>query len=148
MLEILNLNKTYTNGTQAVKDVNLTLEKGMFGLLGPNGAGKSPLMRTIATLQQADTGSIVFDGIDVFNDPEQLRKHLGYLPQDFGVYPKVSAEMMLRHMGWTEAADLILNAMSKTIQNKTVTYDLERLIDDATLLSCSEFGEALKNSIN
>ena len=60
----------------------------------------------------------------------------------------LSAEMMLRHMGWTEAADLILNAMSKTIQNKTVTYDLERLIDDATLLSCSEFGEALKNSIN
>ena len=60
----------------------------------------------------------------------------------------LSAEMMLRHMGWTEAADLILNAMSKTIQNKTVTYDLERLIDDATLLSCSEFGEALKDSIN
>lgn len=98
MLEILNLDKTYANGTQALKNVSLTLDKGMFGLLGPNGAGKSTLMRTIATLQQADSGSIVFDGIDVFKDPEELRKHLGYLPQDFGVYPKVSAEMMLNHI--------------------------------------------------
>ncbi|MDH7447293.1 ABC transporter ATP-binding protein [Aquimarina sp. 2201CG14-23] len=98
MLTIKNLNKTYPNGTQALNDVNLTLEKGMFGLLGPNGAGKSTLMRTIATLQLADTGSIDFDGIDVFKQPEELRKTLGYLPQDFGVYPKVSAEMMLNHI--------------------------------------------------
>jgi len=98
MLTIKNLNKTYPNGTQALNDVNLTLEKGMFGLLGPNGAGKSTLMRTIATLQLADTGSIDFDGIDVFKQPEELRKVLGYLPQDFGVYPKVSAEMMLNHI--------------------------------------------------
>jgi ABC-type multidrug transport system ATPase subunit len=98
MLTIKNLSKTYPNGTQALNDVNLTLEKGMFGLLGPNGAGKSSLMRTIATLQLADTGTIDFDGIDVFKQPEELRKVLGYLPQDFGVYPKVSAEMMLHHI--------------------------------------------------
>ncbi|GAA4279352.1 ABC transporter ATP-binding protein [Aquimarina mytili] len=98
MLTIKNLNKTYPNGTQALHDVTLTLEKGMFGLLGPNGAGKSSLMRTIATLQLADSGTIEFDGIDVFKQPEELRKVLGYLPQDFGVYPKVSAEMMLDHI--------------------------------------------------
>ncbi|KAA1247635.1 ABC transporter ATP-binding protein [Aquimarina sp. RZ0] len=98
MLTIKNLTKTYPNGTQALNDVHLSLEKGMFGLLGPNGAGKSTLMRTIATLQLADTGTIEFDGIDVFKNPEELRKILGYLPQDFGVYPKVSAEMMLNHI--------------------------------------------------
>ncbi|SDW03114.1 ABC transporter ATP-binding protein [Aequorivita viscosa] len=98
MLSIQNLNKTYPNGTKALNNVNLTIDKGMFGLLGPNGAGKSSLMRTIATLQVADTGSIDFDGIDVFSQPEELRKVLGYLPQDFGVYPKVSAEMMLNHI--------------------------------------------------
>ena len=98
MLTIQNLTKTYPNGTKALNNVNLTLEKGMFGLLGPNGAGKSTLMRTIATLQLADNGSINFDGIDVFKQPEELRKVLGYLPQDFGVYPKVSAEMMLNHI--------------------------------------------------
>ncbi len=98
MLTIKNLNKTYPNDTRALNDVTLTLEKGMFGLLGPNGAGKSTLMRTIATLQLADSGTIEFDGIDVFKQPEELRKVLGYLPQDFGVYPKVSAEMMLNHI--------------------------------------------------
>ena len=98
MLSIKNLNKTYPNGTQALNNVNLEIDKGMFGLLGPNGAGNTTLMRTIATLQVADTGSIEFDGIDVFNQPEELRKVLGYLPQDFGVYPKVSAEMMLNHI--------------------------------------------------
>ncbi len=98
MLTIKNLNKTYPNGTQALDDVTLTLEKGMFGLLGPNGAGKSSLMRTIATLQLADSGTINFDGIDIFKQPGELRKVLGYLPQDFGVYPKVSAEIMLTHI--------------------------------------------------
>ncbi len=98
MLIIKNLNKTYPNGTQALNDVSLTLENGMFGLLGPNGAGKSTLMRTIATLQIADSGTIDFDGIDVFRQPGELRKVLGYLPQDFGVYPKVTAEMMLNHI--------------------------------------------------
>jgi len=98
MLSISNLNKTYPNGTQALNDVNLEIGTGMFGLLGPNGAGKSTLMRTIATLQLADSGTIMFNNTDVFHQPDALRKVLGYLPQDFGVYPKVSAEMMLNHI--------------------------------------------------
>ena len=98
MLTINGLSKTYDNGVKALDDVNLEIPKGMFGLLGPNGAGKSSLMRTISTLQQADTGSIHFDGIDVFADPQALRQRLGYLPQDFGVYPRISAYELLDHM--------------------------------------------------
>jgi ABC-type multidrug transport system ATPase subunit len=98
VLKIKNLSKTYSNGVKAIDDVNLTLENGMFGLLGPNGAGKSSLMRTIATLQQPDSGSITFDGIDVLNNPQNLRLKLGYLPQDFDVYPRVSALDLLDHM--------------------------------------------------
>ncbi len=98
MLEIKNLSKTYSNGVKAIDQVNLKLEHGMFGLLGPNGAGKSSLMRTIATLQQPDTGSIVFDGIDVLKNPQDLRLKLGYLPQDFDVYPRISAFDLLEHM--------------------------------------------------
>jgi len=98
MLTISGLSKTYDNGVKALDDVNLEIPKGMFGLLGPNGAGKSSLMRTIATLQQADKGSINFDGIDVFSDPQALRQRLGYLPQDFGVYPRISAYELLDHM--------------------------------------------------
>jgi len=97
MLTIKALNKTYANGVQALKDVNLEIPTGLYGLLGPNGAGKSSLMRTIATLQEPDSGSIHFDGIDVLQDKEGLRRQLGYLPQDFGVYPKVSAEDLLNH---------------------------------------------------
>lgn len=97
MLSIKALNKTYGNGVQALKDVNLEIPTGLYGLLGPNGAGKSSLMRTIATLQEPDSGSIHFDGIDVLHDKEGLRRQLGYLPQDFGVYPKVSAEDLLNH---------------------------------------------------
>ncbi|HAO14272.1 MAG TPA: multidrug ABC transporter ATP-binding protein [Tenacibaculum sp.] len=97
-LEIKNLSKTYTNGVQALQNVNLSISKGMFGLLGQNGAGKSTLMRTIATLQDADNGSIYFDDINVLKNPEELRKILGYLPQEFGVYPNVSAEELLLHI--------------------------------------------------
>lgn len=97
MLSIKALNKTYANGVQALKDINLEIPTGLYGLLGPNGAGKSSLMRTIATLQEPDSGSIHFDGIDVLHDKEGLRRQLGYLPQDFGVYPKVSAEDLLNH---------------------------------------------------
>ncbi|SHG65274.1 ABC transporter ATP-binding protein [Massilia sp. CF038] len=97
MLSIKNLNKTYANGVKAINDVSLDIPNGMFGLLGPNGAGKSSLMRTIATLQDADSGSITFRGQDVASDKEGLRRQLGYLPQDFGVYPKVSAEKLLNH---------------------------------------------------
>ena len=98
MLQISNLSKTYPNGVQALKDVSLNISNGMFGLLGPNGAGKSTLMRTIATLQDADSGTIMFGDIDVMKDKAELRKVLGYLPQEFGVYPNVSAEEMLHYI--------------------------------------------------
>jgi len=98
MLAIDKLTHVYPNGVKALDDVSLTIPRGMYGLLGPNGAGKSTLMRTIATLQAPTSGTITFDGIDVIQDPEALRKTLGYLPQDFGVYPRVSAYDMLDHM--------------------------------------------------
>lgn len=94
-LSISHLSKVYDNGVKAVDDLSLEIGKGMFGLLGPNGAGKSTLMRTIATLQSADAGSIHFNGINVLEDQMSLRKVLGYLPQEFGVYPKVSALRLL-----------------------------------------------------
>ena len=97
MLSISNLNKTYANGVHAIKNISLEIPNGLFGLLGPNGAGKSSLMRTIATLQEPDTGSISFHGLDVLKEKEALRRQLGYLPQDFGVYPKVTAEDLLNH---------------------------------------------------
>ena len=93
-----NLSHTYANGTVALDDVSLSLPRGMFGLLGPNGAGKSTLMRTVATLQAPTAGSITFGEIDVLAEPERLRRTLGYLPQDFGVYPRVSAYAMLDQM--------------------------------------------------
>ena len=98
MLTIENLTHVYGNGTRALDGVSLSIPKGMFGLLGPNGAGKSTLMRSIATLQTPTSGSIRFGDIDVIRTPEQLRRVLGYLPQDFGVYPRVSAYDMLDHM--------------------------------------------------
>lgn len=98
MLEIQNLSKTYGNGVRALDDVSLSIPKGMFGLLGPNGAGKSSLMRTIATLQNADRGTITFGDVDVLKEPMQLRAQLGYLPQDFGVYPRMSARALLDHL--------------------------------------------------
>ena len=94
-LIISNLSKTYSNGVKAVDNLSLEIGTGMFGLLGPNGAGKSTLMRTIATLQKPDSGNITFRDIDVLKDNNSLRKVLGYLPQEFGVYPKVSAENLL-----------------------------------------------------
>ena len=97
-LEIRNLSKTYPNGVRALNDVSLTIEKGMFGLLGPNGAGKSTLMRTVATLQEADSGSVHLGDLDVLKKPTEVRKVLGYLPQEFGVYPKVSPNLMLNHI--------------------------------------------------
>ena len=97
MLTIKDLSKTYPGGIQALVDVNLEIPRGMFGLLGPNGAGKSTLMRTIATLQEADAGTIAFDGLDVLREKEAVRKILGYLPQEFGVYPRISVEAMLDH---------------------------------------------------
>ena len=98
MLKIDGLTHVYANGVRALDNVCLEIANGLFGLLGPNGAGKSTLMRSVATLQTPTSGKIAFNGIDVIRDPEALRRTLGYLPQDFGVYPRVSAQEMLDHM--------------------------------------------------
>ncbi len=128
MLEIKNLSKTYPNGVKALQDVSLTIPAGMYGLLGPNGAGKSTLMRTIATLQQPDSGSIRLDDLDVLKSPAELRQQLGYLPQDFGVYPRISALDMLDHMA-------VLKGFSKkkerrelvdTLLNQTNLFDVRK----------------------
>ncbi|MDP1823115.1 MAG: ABC transporter ATP-binding protein [Archangium sp.] len=97
-LVLEGVSKTYPNGVKALDNVTLTIPHGMFGLLGPNGAGKSSLMRSVATLQAIDSGSMKFDGIDIASQPDKLRDVLGYLPQDFGVYPKVTAWDMLDHL--------------------------------------------------
>jgi len=97
-IKINSLSKTYPNGVKALDNVSLEIQNGMFGLLGPNGAGKSSLMRTLATLQEADEGSVMFDEIDMLNQPIEVRKILGYLPQEFGVYPRVTAEQLLDHI--------------------------------------------------
>ena len=97
-LTVENISKTYPNGVEALKNISLEINNGIFGLLGPNGAGKSTLMRTIAALQEADDGSIMLGDIDVAKDKQALREMLGYLPQEFGVYPKVSAIDLLDHM--------------------------------------------------
>ena len=97
-LIINNLTKTYPNGVKALDNINLKITNGMFGLLGSNGAGKSSLMRTIASLQEPSSGSVSFNNIDVVTQPHEIRKQLGYLPQEFGVYPKISAEKLLNHM--------------------------------------------------
>ena len=108
-LTITGLSKTYPNGVKALKNISLTIGNNMFGLLGPNGAGKSTLMRTIATLQEPDSGTIFLDGIDVLKDKNAVRRTLGYLPQEFGVYPKISAIDLLSHLavmkGITDAGE-------------------------------------------
>lgn len=98
MLQIQQLNKTYPDGTMALRGLNLNASHGIFGLLGPNGAGKSSLLRTIATLQQPDSGQVHFNGLDILKEPQQLRCQLGYLPQEFGVYPHLSCFALLEHI--------------------------------------------------
>ena len=98
ILRIENLNKQYANGVKALNNVSLTIGKGMFGLLGPNGAGKSSLMRTLATLQEADSGSAFLGETDILHQKDTIRKVLGYLPQEFGVYPRTSAIDLLNHL--------------------------------------------------
>ncbi|WP_104733789.1 ABC transporter ATP-binding protein [Hanstruepera ponticola] len=97
-LKINNISKTYPNGVEAIKNVSLDISNGMFGLLGSNGAGKSSLMRTIASLQEPSNGTITFNDIDIISKPQYVRENLGYLPQEFGVYPKLSAEKLLNHL--------------------------------------------------
>ena len=98
MLSVKNLNKTYSDGTHALRNISLDLPNGMVGLLGPNGAGKSTLMRTLACIQTPDEGQISFNNIDVLKDPMSIRQQLGYLPQDFGVYPHMSCRALLKHL--------------------------------------------------
>lgn len=124
-LIIQNLSKKYDNGVHALNDVSLTIHKGMFGLLGPNGAGKSSLMRTLATLQNADSGSVTLGDIDVLNNKAAVRQLLGYLPQEFGVYPRTSAVDLLHHLavlkGFTNAS--IRKEMVDNLLNKVNLYE-------------------------
>ncbi|MBG6129631.1 ABC-type multidrug transport system ATPase subunit [Aquimarina sp. EL_43] len=122
-LHIQNLSKTYPNGVRALDNVSLTITNGMFGLLGPNGAGKSSLMRTIASLQEPTSGKITFNDKDIVNHPQEIRNHLGYLPQEFGVYPKISAQNLLHHI-----------AILKGISNKSECKDqVEALLQQTNL---------------
>ncbi len=118
-LQLINVSKTYKNGVKALDNISIEINSGMFGLLGPNGAGKSTLMRTIATLQQPDSGEIHLDEIDILNQKMELRKVLGYLPQSFGVYPKLSAEKLLHYFAELKGIS------SKEERNKIVDYALE-----------------------
>jgi ABC-type multidrug transport system ATPase subunit len=118
-LTIRDLSKTYANGVQALKNVNLTIPRGMFGLLGPNGAGKSTLMRILATLQEPDSGTAHLGEIDVVNHKDELRKTLGYLPQEFGVYPGVTAERLLDHFA-------VLEGITQRASRKAVVEALLR----------------------
>lgn len=117
ILKIRNVSKVYANGVQALKNVSLTIPPGMYGLLGPNGAGKSTLMRILATLQDPDEGKILFDGLDVVKQKEELRKTLGYLPQEFGVYKSVTAERLLDHFA-------VLKGITIKSERKDVTEAL------------------------
>jgi ABC-2 type transport system ATP-binding protein len=110
-LTITGLSKTYPNGVKALKNISLSIGNGLFGLVGPNGAGKSSLMRTVATLQDPDCGSVQLDGIDVLRQKDEVRRILGYLPQEFGVYPKISALDLLHHLA-------VLKGMASTVERK------------------------------
>ena len=132
-LTINNLTKTYGNKVKALDNINLKIGKGMFGLLGPNGAGKSTLMRTIATLQSPDSGEINFNEIDVLKDQLSLRKILGYLPQSFGVYPKMSAEELLNYFALLKGISV---KKERDKSNKNVAHEsefLEKILMDLSL---------------
>jgi len=127
-LTISGLSKTYSNGVKALQNVSLTIGNNMFGLLGPNGAGKSTLMRTVATLQTPDAGTVSLDGLDVLSNKTEVRKILGYLPQEFGVYPKVSALDMLHHLavmkGITKKSER--NEIVDALLNQTNLWDVRK----------------------
>jgi ABC-type multidrug transport system ATPase subunit len=127
-LRIENLSKRYPNGTQALQSISLTIPLGMFGLLGPNGAGKSTLMRTLATLQEADSGRVIMGDLDVLRQKDAVRRMLGYLPQEFGLYPKVSAEDLLAHLatlkGMTSAKER--QEVVRALLHQTNLYEYRR----------------------
>src|SRR6202008_555605 len=127
-LKIENVTKQYPNGVKALNNINLTIERGMFGLLGPNGAGKSTLMRTIATLQEPDSGEIWLDGINVIKQKDTVRRLLGYLPQEFGVYPKISALDMLSHLAVMKGVTNVgeRKAMVEALLNQTNLWDVRK----------------------
>jgi ABC-2 type transport system ATP-binding protein len=127
-LDIRNISKTYPNGVQALKDVSLTIPAGMYGLLGPNGAGKSTLMRMIATLQEPDTGTIHLGDIDVVQQKDAVRQTLGYLPQEFGVYPKVGAEKLLDHFALLKGigARSLRKTVVEALLRQTNLWDVRR----------------------
>jgi ABC-2 type transport system ATP-binding protein len=129
-LNIQSLSKTYANGVKALDNVSLTIPRGMYGLLGPNGAGKSTLMRTLATLQEPDSGAASLGDIDVLKQKEEVRRRLGYLPQDFGVYPRISAQDMLDHI-----------ALLKGVVNRKERKELV----EAMLLRCNLHTERKKS---
>jgi ABC-type multidrug transport system ATPase subunit len=120
-LLINNLTKTYPNGVKALNGINLEITNGMFGLLGANGAGKSSLMRTIASLQEPTSGNIEFNNVDIVKQPTKVRKHLGYLPQEFGVYPKISAEKLLDHLA------VLKGVLNKKDRKEQVTVLLQQV---------------------
>jgi ABC-2 type transport system ATP-binding protein len=128
-LEIQNLSKTYKNGVKALDNVSLTIPCGMYGLLGPNGAGKSTLMRTLATLQEPDSGSARLGEIDMLKQKDEVRKRLGYLPQEFGVYPRISAQDMLSHIA-------LLKGITKSKERKEVV--------SAMLMRCNLYSDRKK----
>ncbi|MGH9568687.1 MAG: ABC transporter ATP-binding protein, partial [Candidatus Angelobacter sp.] len=128
-LQIANLSKTYKNGVKALDNVSLTISAGMYGLLGPNGAGKSTLMRTLATLQEPDSGSIRLGEIDVLKQKNEIRRRLGYLPQEFGVYPRISAQDMLSHLA-------LLKGITNARERKEVVA--------AMLQRCNLYGDRKK----
>src|SRR5688500_1527060 len=117
ILQINHLEKKYSNGVHALNDVSLTVGKGMFGLLGPNGAGKSSLVRTLATLQEADSGTVTLGDIDVLKNKDEVRKVLGYLPQEFGVYPRTSAVDLLDYLA-------VLKGFNKASERKEMINHL------------------------
>jgi len=125
-LSIQNLNKQYANGIKAIDDITLDIGNGMFGLLGPNGAGKSSLMRTIATLQDADSGTIMLNDMNIFEHKDALRKQLGYLPQEFGVYPKISAYDMLFHLATLKGIAQNKKELVHDLLNKVNLYDFKK----------------------
>lgn len=131
-LQIIQLNKSYSKGIKALDNVSLNISNGLFGLLGPNGAGKSSLMRTLATLQRPDSGQVLFSGTDIHLHPQELRSQLGYLPQDFGVYPRISAMDLLDHL-----------ALLKGLLNKR-----ERTQQVMALLQQTNLYEARKQSVS
>lgn len=125
-LSIQNLNKQYANGIKAIDNINLEIGAGMFGLLGPNGAGKSSLMRTIATLQEPDSGTIMLNEINILEQKDELRKQLGYLPQEFGVYPKITAYDMLHHIATLKGIQGNIKDLVQGLLDKVNLYEFRK----------------------